>query len=158
MPAAALLVVVNGRANVPNTFMDGDTLTAKSLNDNFTDIDSRLSKLETTYCGTTVTVTGQLDAANGYMAGKTLCQGVAACGAEGHMCTSMEMVNYTSTGGAAPPSGWVVTGQHASVANQAMNDCEGFTKADPQVWGEVWQGNHPFASTCNNTHPVLCCH
>jgi hypothetical protein len=46
VPALILATVTIVRAGVPNTFADGETLGAQTLNDNFDALDTRLSKLE----------------------------------------------------------------------------------------------------------------
>ena len=45
-PALVLLVGGVAIANVPHAFNDGDVLTAQSLNDNFTNLDTRVAALE----------------------------------------------------------------------------------------------------------------
>jgi hypothetical protein len=47
IPALVLLVGGVALAGVPHTFADGDPLSAQTMNDNFSSLDMRLSKLET---------------------------------------------------------------------------------------------------------------
>jgi microcystin-dependent protein len=46
-PAAFLVTATVVRADVPNTFKDGDTLSAQKLNDDFAALDTRIKALET---------------------------------------------------------------------------------------------------------------
>jgi hypothetical protein len=46
VPALILATVAIGRAGVPNTFADGETLSAQKLNDNFAALDARIATLE----------------------------------------------------------------------------------------------------------------
>src|SRR5262245_30650925 len=89
-------------ADVPNTFADGDTLSAAKMNANFKDIDERLAKAavftnsETmeTYslnggvCGVTAAVDANI---GGYAAAKTMCKQKCGNSATAHMCTSEEL-------------------------------------------------------------------
>lgn len=129
------------------------------------------------YCGSTPsTYTGNLlaavsGAANGYAAGKTLCEAVAGCSSvakTAHMCTTEELLRYVATGGVVPATGWEATGVWFTsypAANYVNgNDCSGYSSAAAfgpgGIFGTQWSGpGTPQAGTgdCSGSKPVLCC-
>ena len=95
---------------VPTTFKDGDTLTAAALNQNFTNLESRVATLEMSntrqtqsgkystgavYCGETVNTPGDLSSLSavgaGYAKAKAVCEVVAGCSPTAHVCTLDEI-------------------------------------------------------------------
>jgi hypothetical protein len=173
LPVVIILVGGAVYAGVPNTFKPGDSLSAQTMNDNFTALDQRITKLEAlsatetadggwssgaTFCGSTGTTVGDLSTlsstgtATGYAKARALCQ--AVCGAPGaHMCIAAEIVKSSALGHAVP-KGWYSTGASDYYLN---SDCIGWTST-AGYQGAVWDGTGPsFVSDCTSTNQVLCC-
>jgi hypothetical protein len=163
---------------------NGQQLSASKLNAILSEADNRLKALEagsakpiytnrstgqqTTLfgqpCGRTSPTTGAVnDGAGkvGYQGARSLCQKVAGCTANAHMCTTLEVVAYMSTGG--DPGGtyaWIASGSDGiNPSMQRIDDCFGFTSAAATVGGQQSSssGNFPNAGGCNTAAQILCC-
>ena len=149
---------------VPNEFVANTPVTAKGINDNFKNLETRLAKLETvatgSYCGATAQVSPALSATNGYSAASTSCKAVSSCSAtSAHICRGDEMIRYATAAGANTPEGWIATGGSAVYSvNSASSDCVGFTNAAATNYGTTWAASYPQGRSCNATvFPLLCC-
>lgn len=157
-------------AAVPATdYVAGQVLTATALQDDFLEVESRLTALETpqpAFCGITGgTFTGDL---GGYGGAQTHCASV--CGGSGppdpgaHMCTSEEVLGHSVKGGsfASHPSGmWYAAGYHAQWGGvDGKRDCLGFTSASGSEIGAIFNTNgsyYPTSSGCADSRPIACC-
>jgi hypothetical protein len=176
---AAAFVVLGASvvyAGVPNTFKDGDTLSAQTMNDNFTSLDTRIAKLEAlemkltsdggystgaTYCGATASTPGDLsnlsNTGTGYVKAKAACQ--QACGSTtAHMCVGMEL-ERSMTLGMSPAGGWFSSGSYNSFSGDDF-ECGGWTTtkwANANTSGDFWFPGFPSVHDCTLNAPVLCC-
>lgn len=179
----ALLVAATGIClAVPNTFNKGDVVSAAQMNQNFADLDTRVSsptRLATsdagvTYslgatksCGATDPHTGKFDPAggSGYVFAKAACETKCAS-KSAHMCTSEEAVRLAQMG--QPMAlGWMSTGSVATTPGPSavVNDCYGYTTnvgqtAGPTVtqqFGAVWAGSFVSFSACDTSNTISCC-
>jgi hypothetical protein len=165
LPVALVVASSVVLADVPNTFKDGDTLSAQKLNDNFDAVDKRLAAIESkanvvtkngksistaaTFCGTSAAPqTGDL---GGYVAAKALCENIAACNSPtAHVCTGEELMRSTTLGISLPDDGRYASGEAYA------NDCGGFNLGNG-VNGPVWTKVGPHLLSCGTLLPVLCC-
>lgn len=181
--AAALLIAATGVgfADVKHVFVAGEVVSAATINDNFADLDKRISSPTrvatagavsysigaTRSCGATAATTGKFDpaAGGGYVAAKKACE--AKCGtATAHMCSSEEVVRLAQMGTPAT-AGWIATGAVATTPGPTAvsNDCYGYatdvgtTAAPPntQQFGALWTGGFVAFSGCNTQNPISCC-
>ncbi len=169
-PAAVVLAGGVVYAGVPNTFKDGDPLSAQTMNDNFTSLDTRLAKIEAlsskqtvdggwslgaTYCGATGNTNAALTQLPGtqtsYAKARAAC--VTACSSpSAHMCSGAELVE-TSQLGATTSAGWYSSGSH----EDTNSECTGWTDGTSNTFqAPIWT-NEPNSDYCNTSHPVLCC-
>jgi hypothetical protein len=176
VPALVILGASVAYAAVPNTFKDGDALSAQTMNDNFTALDQRLAKVEAltnkatsdggyslgaTYCGATGNTMGDLSAlpaaGAGYAKAKAQCQ--TTCNSpSAHLCTSEE-ITRSSELGMTIPSGWYSTAVYM-FSSTGTYDCFGFTAKANTTQGALWANGTPSyatVTTCDGTNPVLCC-
>ncbi|MGH7326899.1 MAG: hypothetical protein ACREJX_00985, partial [Polyangiaceae bacterium] len=110
---------------VPYTFSTGDILSSKAVNDDFANLDARISSGRTVvtneagvsystgytlYCGATATETGAFVSGTktGYAAAKAQCETVPGCSAGAHMCTTDEILRTVQLG-TITPGGWIAT-------------------------------------------------
>jgi hypothetical protein len=98
----------------------------------------------------------------GYAAAKAMCE--ASCGNSptAHVCESIEMVRFYSTGGtiSGSGSGRTVSGIDTGTASNGANDCKGFlssTAMGSAGWAWDSTGGSPLAPNCSGTMPLLCC-
>lgn len=174
-----VLVVLAGGvalAGVPTTFNTGDPLSAQSMNDNFSNLDTRLAKVEAvaakatldggfspnaTYCGvSTSTTVGDLSGlavtGTGYAKARAQCTQTCAS-PSAHFCTGEELARSAQLG-ATIPVGWFSTGSYAFDGAKAVVECFGWTNATNGFEGPSWSSsNFPDSNYCNNPLPVLCC-
>jgi hypothetical protein len=168
-----------------NTFKDTDLLTAKAMNQNFVDLDARLSALDARvgtleafqsratvsgaysvgakYCGKTASTPGNLSGlatpGAGYAKAKAACQ--VACGASttAHMCTPEDLTRSAQVG-TAIATGWFATGIWASYPTAgAVRDCLAWSTATSTDLGVAWDPalGPSGAAACNTSLAVLCC-
>jgi len=161
-------------ASVPNVFKDGDPLSAQTMNDNFTALDQRLSKVETvtakasadagyafgaSYCGssgvTKADLSGVSGTGTGYVKARAQCQ--TTCSSPGaHLCTSDE-VSRSAQLGVTVPNGWYSSVSYFA-SSAPGNECSGFTDGTSTTWqASWWVGGTPSADYCNQSHALLCC-
>ena len=158
-------------ANVPNTFKDGDALSAQTMNDNFTSLDTRLAKLESlsaketndggwslgaVYCGATGNTNAGLTqltgSATSYAKARAACQ-TACSQPSAHMCTGAELTHSAQVGFTTPSGGWYTTGAN----NSTDSECVGWTDSTSANYqAPSWTGE-PNSDYCTSSHPVLCC-
>lgn len=176
--AAPVLVLLVGGvvyANVPNTFKDGDALSAQTMNDNFTSLDTRLSKLETlsaketadggyalgaAYCGSsTATTAGDMSGLSvtgtGYAKARSQCQ-LTCASSSAHMCTSPELTRTAALGIPMSGQGWASSGEATGNGNY---ECLGWTSASSTYLATIWN-NVPMGPSivdCSKLYPILCC-
>lgn len=163
-PAALIVAMGVVHADVPNSFKDGDTLSAQALNDNFVALDQRLVEVESkpppinkngksisvggSFCGTTAAP--QNGNMGGYAGVKALCENVAACNSPtAHICTGDEVARSAALGLALPD-----VGRYAAF-DPYYGDCSGFTTTSGD--GAAWAKPGPAWTTCGFPIPVLCC-
>jgi hypothetical protein len=166
MRAAVVAGVVIGSLGVgvalampPNSFKTGDKVSSKLINENFTNLDSRIAPLEAKVCGSTAPVTGAIgtSAVNGYKVAADLCAAVSGCGATAHMCTGAEITRDMSTGrinGAG--YGWISSGAIFGATPGQGGDCAGYTVATNQL-GIAFNALNAVAPACSTSIPVICC-
>lgn len=178
----ACLTVGIAAAAPPMTFSSGEELKSTKLNDNFREIDARLTTLETkkaratnpktgrsvsigaTYCGATPSpVTGS--AIGGYDKAAAACQAAVGCAgsATAHMCTSDEVVRSRMIG-LEIPSTWYSTGSNGmsfyNTTEHALNDCAEWSTALPNQLGAQWNAGGsggPGYAGCSSAAPIACC-
>jgi hypothetical protein len=154
-------------ASITN-FNAGDPLSAATMNANFSDLNGRVTQLQTgrvvatinsksfsigatIYKGVTSTsYTGSQ--VNGYSGAKTLCE-TAIASPSAHMCSSDE-VGRSVQSGLALQSGWYETATYAYVPTLDVFDCSGWTSTTADA---AWWNGHPSADACATAHPLLCC-
>jgi len=161
-------------ASVPNTFKDGDVLSADKMNQNFADLDSRITKLEMSggvitannkqysvnavYCGQTAPVGGSI---GGYAAAKTLCEQACSGSPSAHVCNTIELARTAQLGVPITSEGRLASGLFTLYPpnNYAINDCNGFKSGNATVYGAAWDSVEGVATvyTCNVSKPLLCC-
>jgi hypothetical protein len=174
--AAAGVIVLGGSvalANVPNTFKSGDALSAQSMNDNFTALDTRLAKLETltakasgdggyslgaTFCGASSSTTkGDLSGLSvtgtTYVKARTQCQTTCAA-PSAHLCAGDELTRSVQLG-VAPTTGWY----SSSAGTSGFAECLGWTNTSSAQFGPAWSGSgqSPQYASCDTLYPILCC-
>ncbi len=157
-------------ANVPNSFKDGDTLSAQKMNDNFSALDVRASALETgrfiaTINGkkysvgatqfTKATVKQYTGLIGNYNGAKGVCEGETGS-PSAHMCTTDEIVR-TAAAGVSIAQGWYSSGVFSLVLGDSMNDCAAWQQAGAGYRGTFWNGTGALHDACGNPHPILCC-
>jgi len=176
---AVVLVASVALAGVPNTFKDGDPLSAQTMNDNFTSLDQRISKLETlavkltsdggystaaTYCGETASTPGDLsnltNTGTGAAKAKAAC--VQTCGSSptAHMCVGAELERSTALGVSSIGTGWFASGSYNNFAGDDF-ECVGWTSTTHSgaTSGDYWSPGlgGPSVANCTTSFPVLCC-
>lgn len=179
-PATKRLAIFSGIAlsaivlagAVPYTFSTGDVLSSKAVNDDFANLDSRISSGRTVvtndagvsysvgytlYCGATAAVTGAITSGSktGYAGAKAQCETVPGCSPSAHMCSSEEIVRTTEMG-TITASGWIATGVVAPVTGP-VDDCQGWTIGDNTQQAGAWTGNFMGWVPCNTPEKILCC-
>jgi hypothetical protein len=182
---AAAVIVLGGSAalaGVPNTFKSGDSLSAQTMNDNFTSLDTRLAKLEAfetkltsdggyaagaTYCGASANQTmgdmsGLTVTGTSRTKARTQCQ--TTCGSpSAHMCTGLELDRGAELGlTSSVPSGWYASGAAGPATGGPDYECLGWSSALSTQSGPSWSGatgtyGAPSFNSCNVLYPVLCC-
>jgi len=177
VPAVVMVAASVAYAGVPNTFKDGDTLSAAGINDDFAALDKRLETAEgrlstkvgpsykagATYCGSTAGTTGDLAGISGsgagYLKTKNACQAACAGSMSAHMCSAEEMVHGASLDIHPAASGWYATGVSREYLGSTEGyECFGYTSKDGSRIGSVWSdGNQPSTAICSSSYPVLCC-
>lgn len=156
-------------AGVPNTFKDGDALSAQTMNDNFAALDTRLANIEklsahetidggyaasATYCGpTTATTIGDMSGlsvlGSGYAKARSQCQ--ITCGdPSAHMCSGDEVARTMALSIPVTVTGWYAD-------SDATTACKGWHDGTNTQSGSVWSGTFPNTSTCDKSWPVMCC-
>jgi hypothetical protein len=161
-------------ATVPNSFSSGQAVSASSMNQNFTYLDSKArfvavidggqySVGATHFCGTGPTnTTGAISysGVTGYAGAKAMCGAATGCGssATAHMCTGEELARSAQLG-INPPSGWYATytwliTSGAGGAANVQSDCIGWTSTT--AMGAIG-GTGPTVVSCSTSEPVLCC-
>jgi hypothetical protein len=161
------------------TFVDGETLSAKKLNDNFAEVDARLKaestkapvvvkngksySLGATFVKATVGSPGkfQSGADTGYASAKSQCEAIVAS-QTAHMCTSEELTRSLQLGVAVTADGWYAAGIRTNNTenNKPVDDCRSWTSSDAQALGSFWLvsgGGYPGQSWCYDNRPILCC-
>jgi len=175
--AAAGAVVLGGSvaiAGVPNTFKSGDSLSAQTMNDNFTSLDQRIAKLEAlaaketadggytvgAYCGSSTSTTagdmsGLSVTGTGYAKARSQCQ-LTCSSSSAHMCTAGELARTAALAIPMSSQGWASSGEATGNGNY---ECLGWTTAsntyDATIWNNVPIG--PSIVDCSKLYPVLCC-
>jgi hypothetical protein len=129
------------------------------------DVNSKLYSVGATYCGSapvTINTTSLVSlvpgAANGYAAGKSLCE-TACSSPSAHMCSADDLIRSLALGVAVPSGGlgsYIATGTYAPVSPGSVNDCGGWMVG---YQGTVWGGNSGGLSSayCFTGQPLLCC-
>jgi len=168
-----------GYADVKHVFAKGDVVSAAAMNENFADMDGRITSAHVATNGTSSYSMGATKACtsapmtdgnigkgvSGYALAKKACE--ASCGSKtAHMCSAEEVVRLAQMGTPANP-GWISTGLAATTPGPTavVNDCAGWstnvgTTATPpntQQFGSVWTGGFPGFVTCNVPQPISCC-
>lgn len=170
VPIAVLLVGGAVYAGVPNSFKDGDTLSAQTMNDNFAALDTRLAKVEAlsqkqtsdggwslgaTYCGATGNTNAGLTLLPGsktsYAKAYAACQS-ACSSSSAHMCSGEELVRSVELG-LTTPAGWYSSGAN----NSTDSECVGWTDSTSSSFQAPEWTNEPNSDNCTASHPVLCC-
>ncbi len=149
-------------ADVPKTFVAGETLRAADLNANFTALDNRLTAEETKAAparavGTigavsySIGMTEYVGATDPYLGGelggytgvKALCEAVAAS-PSAHQCSVDEIWRLAQMGAAPPVSGWI-SGAAGSNWPMTLRDCFGWAGTGDaasdergSVWDSTW--------------------
>jgi hypothetical protein len=130
-------------------------------------VDGGLYSVGATYCGSTAPQTGNLlaavpGAANGYAAGKSLCQ-TACSSPSAHMCAADDLIRSMAMGVAVPDTttfSWYST---AAVSNGTdfAADCSGWEgiSGGGASWGMSSAARNfgLYDGNCASTQPVLCC-
>lgn len=116
-------------------------------------------------CGTTAAkYNGALATSmkSGYVQAASLCQAVAGCKADAHMCSSDEVARFTAAGGfgqdgKSGTSGWISTFSPSTLAA----DCVGWTDSTSGHGGVLVYidsiGARPNAVGCDQQYPIQCC-
>lgn len=134
----------------PQAFVANEPLSAAKLNAAFADLDGRVARFETTWCGKTTITTGRLDNTNGFAAAAVLCRQVPGCRPNAHMCSTEELVRYATDGNTVTEAGWVSGGASAT-------QCSGFT-SESNNGATFGPGAQPSTYLCSSRLPVFCCH
>jgi len=168
-----------GYADVKHMFVKGDVVSAAAMNENFADLDGRITAARVATNGTSSYSMGATKACpaapatdgnignnvSGYTLAKKACE--ASCGSKtAHMCSAEEVVRLAQMGTPANP-GWISTGLSSTTPGPTAveNDCQGWSSrvgmlANPpntQQFGTVWTGGFASFATCNTTQPISCC-
>ncbi len=151
---------------VPVTFADGNVLTAAQLNNNFSNLEQRLTAVErrlngsgkysmgATYCGATATsYTGNL---GGYVTGKGLCEATCGGSRSAHMCVTEEVLHSVATG-MTVPYGWYSSGTFNGQSGTTQRDCGKWSSNTPGDLGAAYSQYGLFTAGCDYSQPVLCC-
>jgi len=152
---AAVVIGAVGAVAVaaPQAFVANEPLSAAKLNANFADLDARVRRFESAYCGKSAITTAKLDNVNGFAAGATLCRSVAGCNANAHVCTQEEMFRLASGGMTTSEQAWIV----GTVGNGG-GQCNGLTIEDGNYFGTTWgPGARSGVANCATKLPVFCC-
>jgi hypothetical protein len=164
-----------GLAKVPITgsYQTGQLLTQNALDDNFSQVETRLAALESSQsrlvvtsngrqysvgailCGLGPVTNGQIT--GGYVGAKTLCE--KACGSvTAHMCANDEMVRSEQMGiSPSEDAAWISTGILAEYGEPWSRDCEGWTNNSGTEFGVLWQIARPGITLCEGRYPIACC-
>lgn len=149
-PPGGLITTVQGALDTQAVVSDSALQIASAALPRVQTVGSATYPLAALHCG----VTANTDAGvGGYLGANTLCQAVAGCGANSHVCTREEVLrSYVLGSSPAPVTGWVSLGPLA--------DCDGFTSATG-LTGTKWNslGTKMFfdADCAVATDPILCC-
>lgn len=157
-------------APVPSTtapYEPAEVLTAKRLNDDFANIETRLAALEvlaypanrsSTYLGQSALF--NVPDIGGYSGAAAKCSTQFATAA--HMCTAHDLVVAQSRGQSIDKSGRYSAGLRTeALTDGTVNDCHGFTDGDAGLNSPWWSADvsdnkwqtHP----CNTNKAFLCC-
>jgi len=126
-----------GYADVKHVFAKGDVVSAAAMNENFADMDGRITSAHVATNGTSSYSMGATKACtsapmtdgnigkgvSGYALAKKACE--ASCGSKtAHMCSAEEVVRLAQMGTPANP-GWISTGLAATTPGPTavVNDC-----------------------------------
>jgi hypothetical protein len=168
-----------GYADVKHMFVKGDVVSAAAMNENFADLDQRITAARVATNGTSSYSMGATKACpaapatdgnigkgvSGYMVAKKACE--TSCNSKtAHMCSAEETVRLAQMG--TPPNpGWISTGLSSTTPGPTAveNDCYGWTTnvgtvATPpntQQFGTVWTGMFAGFAGCNTMQPISCC-
>lgn len=148
-----------------NIFKPTEVLSSQKMNDNFTDLDTRLASLEKlrigTLKGTAGPTTGSITAPGnlvGYQAARALCQTALNNSPTAHMCDASEMVRSAQLG-IPNPGGvsnmWFASGIYSHPADEIIVDCSGYTTTGAS--GRVWTGVTGSSYGCVASWPIACC-
>lgn len=159
----------------PLAFSTSESLSSTKMNNNFTDLNTRLHTVEATlahatadggyslgatYCGETAPADGTLSAlsGSGYAKARTACQALGTCSATAHMCTGEELTRSVAIGD-VPGTGWYATAVYAQAAGVATRDCLGWKTNTSSDEGAIWDGNNgpSGVAVCATSEAVLCC-
>jgi hypothetical protein len=168
-----------GFASVKHMFVSGTVVSAADMNDNFADLDARItagrvatngtssySMGATKPCTAAPTTDGNIGkGVSGYVVAKKACE--TSCGSKtAHMCSAEETVRLAQMG-TPPNAGWISTGLSSTTPGPTAteNDCQGWstnvgTLTSPpntQQFGVVWTGGFASFGTCEQSHPISCC-
>lgn len=169
----AILGVGVALAAPVNTFKDTDVLSADKMNQNFVDLDSRLTAVESRVVrtnGATKISTGGLYCATtpssydgptvgGYTGAKDKC--AAACGSSptAHMCAAEELSRSLAIGKTIGVAGWYSGFMYAAPAanpSNSMADCQGWSST--ANFGPTYSpGSGHLIIACGTAQPILCC-
>jgi hypothetical protein len=180
LPVGLLLASSIVYGSVPNTFKDGDTLSAQAMNDNFVSLDSRLSMLEqlanrqthdggyslnATFCGaSTSTTAGDMSGlpvtGTGYAKAKAQCT-LTCASPSAHFCAANE-IGRSNQLGVTVPTGWYESSTYEVDVSKPNYECFGWSSKLSAVLGPQWvndaaHGSAPSDTTCDQLAPILCC-
>jgi hypothetical protein len=178
LPALVVLGASVAYASVPNTFKDGDALSAQTMNDNFNSLDTRVAKLEAlstkqtqdggisvnaTFCGTSVATTaGDLSGLSvtgtAYTKAKNQC--AQTCSSPtAHLCASDELSRSIQLGKKPTATGWYSAARFMFDNGYFDSECVGWTSNNTGDFGPIWSSTTqaPADAACNNLYPVVCC-
>jgi hypothetical protein len=180
VPIAIVLASSIVYGGVPNTFKDGDVLSAQAMNDDFASLDTRIAKLEqlssrmtrdggysvnAAFCGaSTQTTAGDMSGLSvtgaGYAKAKTQC--TQTCGSpSAHFCTADE-IGRSNQLALTVPSGWYDSDIYEVEGTKPNYECFGWTSKSGAALGAQWVNNQTYGSaptdvTCDQLAPILCC-
>jgi hypothetical protein len=164
--ALATIVALPGLATaldpVPNSFTEGDVVSAAQMNENFAHLVAGITSVEAAVsgpdvpCGMTEPIEDDI---GGYAGGALLC--ADACGnPDAHICTTHELIRHASAGNTLPVEGWVATGVLSMwPANPSVDDCVGFNgNGGESTVGVTWRDDAPGIRYCGGSlYPLHCC-
>jgi hypothetical protein len=179
---ASTIVYAAGLIN----FQSHTILAANDLNNNFGNLDGRVSNLESNamtiggnktfadrvivsrnsrnysvgsvYCGISRLPASSPPPTIGYSGMKTLCEAAIGCSSSAHMCLPDELVRSAAIG-LPIATGWYSIGlQGGLVGGSYTTDCAGWTNNSSLPDGPMWTSEGPSVALCNsNGQPILCC-